>query len=379
MSEPGETSGALSSLSLTELEQAYVESLQAAEASDHVGRHNRLVGRCNEIAQELKARGEARSVLTRLADHPNAKVRAWASGNLAWLDKSNPPPDEPRDKGKYWPNIIWQCDHAPPAALPRDEIAKRLRQSLPEFCDRLMRFALPGIGLWPQRRAELGLTASRFGGMPLAPPDWQWPIASEEPLLFVGQINCADLRGLPGAELLPAAGLLAFFGDHDAVTGCFPFGDHCVFHWPGIEQLVPAKPDLDPIKVFPSCVLVPRPILDLPDPNSRTIRHMRLTEVAKSLYAAEWKALRCHGIPDDVAWYCGFSKLLGWPALVQPTHDLDRFEDHDDARLLLQVDQYCNGEELHGWGPGGSLYYVLPEADLRAQIFDGCELEGQFT
>jgi len=379
VSGASEASGALSRLGLTELEQAYVESAQAAEATEHVGRHNRLARRCNEIAQELKARGEAQSVLARLADHANAAVREWASGNLRWLDKPSPQSDAPYEKGKFWPQISWQCDHAPPSAPSRHEIAKRLRRSVPELCDRLMELALPAIGLWPQRRAEVRLTASRFGGMPMAPPGWQWPVASQEPLLFVGQINCADLRGLPGAELLPAFGLLTFFGDHDAVTGCFPFGNHCVFHWPDVGQLVRAKADPDPLEVFPSCALVPRPILDLPDPNSRTIRNMQLSEAARSLYAEEWKALRCHGIPDDVAWYCGFAKLLGWPALVQPTHDLDRFEDHDDARLLLQVDQYCNGEELHGWGPGGSLYYVLPEQDLRAQIFEGCELEGQFT
>jgi hypothetical protein len=46
---------------------------------------------------------------------------------------------------------------------------------------------------------------------------------------------------------------------------------------------------------------------------------------------------------------------------------------------LLQVDGYCNGEELHGWGPGGSLYYLLPERDLRVGVFAGCEFEGQFT
>ena len=40
-------------------------------------------------------------------------------------------------------------------------------------------------------------------------------------MLFVGQIDCAALRGLPGAELLPPHGVLAFFGDHDAVQGCF--------------------------------------------------------------------------------------------------------------------------------------------------------------
>lgn len=379
LSEPGEASGALSSLSLSELEQAYVESVQAAEATEHVGRHNRLARRRNEIAEELKVRGDARSVFARLSDHPDPAVRKWAGGELAWLDTPSSQSDAPREEGEFSPNMIWQCDHAPPAAPSRNEIAKRLRGSLPKFGDRLIELALPAIGLWPQRRVEVGLTASRFGGMPVAPQRWQWPVASEEPLLFVGQINCAELRGLPGAELLPASGLLAFFGDHDAVTGCFPFGSHCVFHWPDVGRLVPARADLDPIEVFPPCALVPRPMLDLPDPHSRTIREMRMSEVEKSLYSEEWKALRCHGIAEDVVWYCGFSKLLGWPALVQPYQDLDRFEHHDDVRLLLQVDQYCNGEELHGWGPGGSLYYFLPEESLLAQTFEGCELEGQFT
>lgn len=378
MSEPNEASGVLlSELSLTELEQAYVENLQAAEASEHVGRHNRLVGRCNDIAQELKARGEAHSVLQRLADHPNAKVRAWASGNLAWLDQPSPQSEAAREKGRFWPNIIWQCDHAPPATLPRNEIADRLRRTLPGFCDRLLELALPAIGLWPQRRVDVGPMASRFGGMPVAPQDWVWPVASEEPLLFIGQINCADLRGLPGAELLPASGLLAFFGDHDAVTGCFPFGDHCVFHWPDVGRLVPAKAELDPINVFPACALVPRPFVDLPHPHSRIIRNMKLSEGAKSLYYEAWEAVRYHGVPDGLVGYCGFSKLLGWPAFVQ--NDLERFETHNGARLLLQVDPYCNGEELHSWPPGGSLYYVLSEADLRAHIFEDCELEGQFT
>lgn|GEM_PF-1167442 len=380
MSEPSGASGALSKLSLTELEQAYAESVQAADATNHVGRQNRLARHRDEIVQELKARGEAHSVLARLADHPDAEVRKWASGNLAWFDRPEPEtsPQEMPPNGLRW-QIIWQPDNPPPPALSRSDIARRLADAVPEFSDRLIALALPAIALWPQRRDTIPATASRFGGMPLAPPGWQWPTVEEEPLLFVGQINCAELRGLPGAELLPASGLLAFFGDHDVVTGCFPSGDNCVFHWPDVGQLVPARPGLDPAEVFPTCALLPRPILDLPDPNSRTIRDMRLSHVQKSLYGEEWKALRWHGMPYGLQGYCGFSKLLGWPALVQPTHDLDRFEDHDDARLLLQVDQYCNGEELHGWGPGGSLYYVLPEQDLRAQIFEGCELEGQFT
>jgi Domain of unknown function (DUF1963) len=256
--------GELSRLSLEELAQVYVESIQAAEATEHWGRKNRLARRGNQIVQELRARGEERSVLQRLADHSDEEVRKSASSRLAWLDKPTPQPEPEQPKGKFWPNVIWQSDHPPPPALTRGEIAERLRQSVPEFCDRLMDLALPAIGLWPQRRAEVGPMASRFGGVAMAPPGWQWPVAEEEPLLFVGQINCAELRGLPGAEQLPASGLLAFFGDHDAVTGCFPFDSHCVFYWPDAERLIQAKAPIEPLEIFPTCALAPRPLIDLP-------------------------------------------------------------------------------------------------------------------
>ena len=377
MSDLTEEGSGLSKLSAADLAQAYVESVQAAEATEHVGRQNRLARHRWQIVQELKARGEARSVLQRLADHADSEVREWASGNLAWLDKPTPQPESPQPKGKFWPNVIWQCDHAPPSALARDEIAERLRQGVPEFCDRLMDLALPAIGLWPQRRAEVGPAASRFGGVPMAPKGWQWPVAEEEPRLFVGQINCAELRGLPGAEQLPASGLLAFFGDHDAVTGCFPFDSHCVFYWPDVDGLVQAKAPIEPIETFPVCAIVPRPLLDLPYPDSVAVAGLGLNKHQREAYFDIWLDVRHHGIPSDYASYASFSKLLGWPALVQ--NELGMFELHAAARLLLQVDPYCNGETNHGWAPGGSLFYVLTDADLRAHVFARCELEGQFT
>jgi hypothetical protein len=103
-------------------------------------------------------------------------------------------------------------------------------------------------------------------------------VAEEEPLLFIGQINCAELPGPPGAEQLPSSGLLAFFGDHDAVTGCFPFDDQNVFYWPEADRLVPAKAAIEPIETFTSCALVPRPLLDLPHPFSRAVGNLGLNE-----------------------------------------------------------------------------------------------------
>jgi uncharacterized protein YwqG len=368
-----------SKLDSSELEQAYVASVQAAETTDHVGRKNRLARQRAEIVEELKARGQAREILQRLVSHSDDEVRRWARGNLDRLDKrsSRSSPPEQRSKGPFWPQIEWQCSHSPPPALTRDEIAERLRRSVPGFCDSLMDLVLPAIGLWPQRCSQITATVSRFGGEPLAPPGWQWPVAQEEPLLFVGQINCADLRDLPGSELLPSAGLLAFFGDHDGVTGCNSFAAVGVYHWADADRLVPAVAAIEPLEIFPSCALALRPLLDLPHPFSRAVEKLGLGEEQDKAYRDAWWEIRDHGIPLDCVGYAGFSKLLGWPDLVQ--NDLWRFESEDDARLLLQVDSYCNGEELHGWGPGGSLYYLLAEQDLLARRYKRCEFEGQFT
>jgi hypothetical protein len=80
--------------------------------------------------------------------------------------------------------------------------------------------------------------------------------------------------------------------------------------------------------------------------------------------------------------YCSFSKLLGWPALIQD-RDLDQFEyNHEPEqkiRLLLQIDDYLNGEEPEAWGPGGSSYFALPEEDLLARNYAACEFDIQFT
>jgi len=120
-----------------------------------------------------------------------------------------------------------------------------------------------------------------------------------------------------------------------------------------------------------------RPLLDLPHPFSRAVSELQLGKEQQKSYADAWREIRDHGIPRDCVGYSGFSKLLGWPDLVQ--NDLQQFESKDDSRLLLQIDSYCNGEDMHHWGPGGSLYYLLPERDLRTGVFVGCELEGQFT
>ena len=212
----------------------------------------------------------------------------------------------------------------------------------------------------------------------MAPPDWRWPTLENEPLLFVGQINCAELRGLPAAELLPPSGLLAFFGDFDAVMASLS-EIIAVYHWTDVASLVPAVAPIEPSMVFPSCALAMRPLLDLPHPLSRAVQELNLNKERWSRYFDEWIAVRHHGIPDDIERHCSFSKLLGWPALLQNDLGFFAFETEKDPRLLLQVDHYSNGEERHDWGLAGSLYFMLPERDLRARRYGGCKFEIQVT
>jgi Domain of unknown function (DUF1963) len=114
---------------------------------------------------------------------------------------------------------------------------------------------------------------------------------------------------------------------------------------------------------------------DLPDPSSGFVQDILTDSEQVALYSAARDAARCHGIPRELQAECGFGKLLGWPSLVQQD-DLDALRDADAGlRLLLQIDPYSNGEELEGWGPGGSLYFLIRDRDLHRRRFGACEFE----
>jgi uncharacterized protein YwqG len=406
----------LPSLSDAQLIAAFVGNVQACERTKHVGAHNRLVDQRGKIEAELKARsGGTLEPFRALLDHPDPNVRHVAAikfrttdhavfertmralaeredeigrdakHSLEWdtffqqVGYPEHQTDAPYVVGPFAGDVHWQANNPPPAAMTWAEIERMLADALPPDCaDLLLRLIRPAIGLWPQRPApDMPVGASRLGGMPHAPSGWSWPMVDTEPMLFLGQINCAGLRGLQGADELPASGLLALFGDHDAVMACnFSARDIAVFHWSDVDRLVPAVPPIEVIKVFPLCALVFRPLLDLPDPYSRAVAEILSDDEQLSRYRALHNAMRHHGIPEDFRDYCGLSKLLGWPHLVQQ-YDLDTTA--DGARLLLQLDGYSNGDDGEGWGPGGSLYFLIRDEDLRERRFDRCEFEMQFT
>ena len=364
-----------------ELVQAYVDVMVASDATENVAKAKRLAGYRSELFREMRSRGRERLMLQELAQHPHDRVRSSAASHLKWLD--NPPAPSP-PRSLLGTEFAWQTDHSVPPAMVNEEMARRLKEALPKYCDRMLRLALPAIGLWPQRRRAGDIeTASRLGGTPLAPVGWEWPMEDDEPLVFLAQINCSELEGLPGADVLPSTGLLSFFAEYDGAMACrFEARTIAIHHWTDVDGLVPASPPIPPILVPPVCAVLMRPLIDLPHPYSGAIKNLKLGDDAMLRYVTVWNELRSYGIPEGIERYCSFSKLLGWPALIQH-RDPDQFEfNHNPKkkiRLLLQVDDYVNGEEWHAWGPGGSLYFALPEKKLLAGDYGACEFDIQFT
>jgi hypothetical protein len=105
----------------------------------------------------------------------------------------------------------------PPALLDlRRKLAERIDAAgLAARRDAIERFAAPGIGLRTHEATarDLALGATRLGGDPDLPAGAPWPEGTEEPLLFVIQLDLAAIAPLDLEGLLPPEGLLSLFVD----------------------------------------------------------------------------------------------------------------------------------------------------------------------
>ena len=110
-------------------------------------------------------------------------------------------------------------------------IAHRLAErKLSSFSELIFGLARPALRLQHQSTSdeELPVGTSKYGGLPDLPPDIAWPVgddcratcnddtAGEQRLAgFVCQIDLNELQPAAAASVLPASGLLSFFGFQD--------------------------------------------------------------------------------------------------------------------------------------------------------------------
>lgn len=111
-----------------------------------------------------------------------------------WLARQNQAQDD-----QAWREDLATCG----LAERLDEVRALLRPSL--------RLRLLELEPEPDDDDPLEPARSRFGGEPDLPPDLAWPSVGGEPLVFVAQLDLAELAGFEEAAELPREGLLAFF------------------------------------------------------------------------------------------------------------------------------------------------------------------------
>lgn len=202
--------------------------------------------------------------------------------------------------------------------------------------------SLPALRLARTKKKSL----SRLGGLPNLPNEQEWPLNSENnAMIFLGQIDCAELHKYPCDLKFPDKGMMFFFWDSEA------FWEQEI---PGKVLFAPVASDSernppaeqgDMFEIKKADYLTFKPF-----PNAK----MDALEGAE--YAVE-QSFPCH-------------QMFGHPVPIQDNDHreecVQRFGGEIDGwRLLLQLDE----DEAMIWGDAGRAYFWIRTQDFAAGDF----------
>ncbi|MBX9625129.1 MAG: DUF1963 domain-containing protein [Gemmataceae bacterium] len=276
-----------------------------------------------------------------LEEHGDSGRAAYLRAFVAALRSGDPlPPADPFPRA--WPDLVG-------ASI----VAVTRKYGLGGHARRFLGLARPGFVAASRAAddAKLPVGASKFGGRPDLPDDVDWPADDEgDPLALLAQYNLADLAGSVAGRDLPPAGLISIFAA--AVEGDAPEPDDArVLYLPDTAALARRRhpAELDSISRFASRRLLFGETLMLPDNHSPWWADIGLGDDERA-----WDAYR--ELIDTLA--LGH-RVLGYPMPIQSDPLGGR-----SVRHLLTVDS--DDDMGWTWGDGGSLYFTIGEADLRA-------------
>lgn len=244
---------------------------------------------------------------------------------------------------------------------------------------------IPSVRLRHGPIGDPSSATTRFGGVPLAGPDFVWPRSHDgEALWLIGQLDTDQINGWLKADTLPADTVLAFFFDADeSRQGIWGMERQSSQFWRVIA--VPksvAKPVTPPddVTLFPARQLTGERVLTVPHPWEPVIE-ASLTDAYENLWPdADKPEHRVFGWPEPQQ-----NPMQDAVQLVYGGIDWARVPDPDDPRirelradsgdwlLLWQIDSEDGKDEDElgwMWGDVGKLYYWIRRQDLAAGRFD---------
>ena len=220
---------------------------------------------------------------------------------------------------------------------------------------------------------------SKVGGMPHAPPGFEWPYTRKTPLAFVAQINCAEIAHPD----FPARGLLLFFYDNRGwgyspndegfirVVYCPATEDLCERHAPEVlrRRLWGLLGRYTVPRVYREARLRFEPGLSLPtiergllqfDDDGVEEAYGELLEAMQGNRFIQIggfpSPLQSDDMESSIAGMTGRGKAEDWAMVLQV---------YDDARTDMT------------WGDAGKLHFFCHLDDLRRRDFSKCWMELQ--
>ncbi|MFZ4557361.1 MAG: YwqG family protein [Pseudanabaena sp.] len=265
------------------------------------------------------------------------------------------------------------------------------KNNLTDFAALIMTSIKPAIHISKVNSQEDVIGASRIGGLPDVPTDFQWVLWQDRPLSFLAQINCADLQGFASANNLPNSGMLYFL--YDAIDQPWGFdpsdrGSSAIIYHPSTENLIPSSlpegADIDNGWLFPSYPIQFREVLSLPNYDSQAFEQLAISQNSVDDYVnliADVNELMAANEP--------IHQIFGHSSNIQGdmqlecqliSHGIDYGNGYSEAiakeladgasdwLLLLQLDTDDDLEMM--WGDMGRLYFWIRESSLQSKSFN---------
>ena len=244
--------------------------------------------------------------------------------------------------------------------------------------------------------------ASYLGGSPGLPPRFDWPYAGDVPLVFVGQINLADLPPLPGpdADLLPREGVLSLFLFDDYPVPAPLRGSGLVLYLADSTTLVTTTPAHEPrgttLPLLALSASVAPPTLPGWEQPFYPLLLDTFQDGERDPYGKAADLMRDVLLGDD-GLVLGEDdvkhQLLGYPYVLQSDAlaEAAMDESHEAGEEPLAPTSRAFAERAAGWrllwqvdseddfllGDGGVLQVLMREGDLRARRFDRARIVWQ--
>ena len=254
----------------------------------------------------------------------------------------------------------------------------------------------------------LEMTASKIGGKPAVPEDFEWPtytgaICGEEdsekktrPLSFLAQIDLKEISALDKEHRLPEDGILSFFYDLETMTWGFDpedKGSAQVFYFPKDTALRAADipEELDEEFVIPEMAVYFEPHVSLPGYGDKDDELGLSSD--EDLDWDEFDECRKNAGGDDKE---ELTKLFGYPDVIQNPMEEEceacsrgfRQGNSEDYAAITDAEKADIAEKAKDWvllfqmstietddyelmfGDSGSVYFWIRKEDLRERRFD---------